>query len=391
MLNPFSSCWLGSKKQNDICDAIVRGEELRKTIHTQLELTGNRPSGFDYLRLSLAIAIIVWHSISVSYGQPAEVPFWTGSARPVIFFLVPSFFALSGFLVASSLEKNDLSVFVLHRVIRIYPALALEVMLSAFIFGPLLTELPLREYFSDRTFWSYLLNATGYIHYVLPGVFVNNPTPFYVNLQLWTVPLELRCYVAITVLGLFRVYRAPRLAGYLLVLILFALAASYLWRGFPMIGSRPSVALVVMAFLFGASLYFLRAVIVYSWSVFAIALVLSWVLMMFAETQLFAAVTVAYVTVFIGLQNPPHNLFSRLADYSYGVYLYGYPVQQTFAYLFPSTREWYTNSILSVGATLVIAAISWHCVEAKVLANRRAITNAFLAIRSRGIQLMRSN
>jgi peptidoglycan/LPS O-acetylase OafA/YrhL len=362
---------------------------LRKTIQTQLEDTGNRPSGFDYLRLSLAIAIIVWHSISVSYGQPAEAAIWSGNFRPVIFFLVPSFFALSGFLVASSLERNDLSVFVLHRIIRIYPALALEVMLSAFILGPLLTELPLKEYFSDTIFWSYLLNATGYIHYLLPGVFVNNPSPKYVNLQLWTVPLELRCYVAITVLGFFKVYRAPRLSGFLLLLILFGLAASYLWRGFPPIGGRPSAALVVMAFLFGASIYFLRAVIVYSWSLFVFALILSWVLMSFAETQLFAAITVAYVTVFIGLLNPAHSLFSRLADYSYGVYLYGYPVQQTFAYLFPSTRDWYINSVLSVGATLVIAAISWHCVEARVAANRRAITNAFLAIKSRSIQLMR--
>lgn len=367
-----------------------RGLELvlQRTIQTQLTLANNRPSGFDYLRLSLAIAIIVWHSITVSYGQVVEGAIWISAFRPLPYFLVPSFFALSGFLVASSLEKNSLSVFVLHRVIRIYPALALEVMLSALILGPMITELPLREYFSDSVFWSYLLNATGYIHYYLPGVFLDNPARGYVNIQLWTVPLELRCYVAITILGFFKAYRAPRLMALLLVLILVVLELRYVWQGFPPLGYRPTGSITVLAFLFGANIYFLRRYIPFNWYVFGIGIVLSWLLMSFVETQLLAAIPVAYVTVFIGLLNPAHSLYSRLADYSYGVFLYGFPVQQTVAYLFPGTREWYANSILSLLATFIIAAMSWHLVEAKMLANRRAITDAFLATRNRGLRLI---
>lgn len=361
---------------------------MQRTIQTQLALANNRPSGFDYLRLSLAIAIIVWHSIPVSYGQAVEGAIWVSAFRPLPYFLVPSFFALSGFLVASSLEKNDLDVFVLHRLIRIYPALALEVFLSALILGPMLTELPLREYFSDSIFWSYLLNATGYIHYYLPSLFLNNPAPRYVNLQLWTVPLELRCYIAITVLGFFKAYRAPRLMGLLLVLILLARAISYLWTGLPPIGHRPTGFVTVMAFLFGANIYFLRQFIPFNWYMFGIGIALCWLLMSFAETQLLAAIPVAYVTVFMGLLNPAHSLYSRLADYSYGVFLYGFPIQQTIAYLFPGTREWYANSILSLFAALIVAAMSWHLVEARMLANRRAITDAILAAKNRGLGLI---
>ena len=360
-----------------------------KTIQNQLALVQNRPSGFDYLRLTLAIAIIVWHSNLVSHGYSAEGAFWSSAWRPLPFFLVPSFFALSGFLVASSLERNELFVFVLHRVVRIYPALVLEVVLSALILGPLITELPLASYFSDPLFWKYWLNVPGFIQYELPGVFTTNPLPNTVNLQLWTIPFELKCYALITGLSLFRIHRAPRMMAALLVFAMIFMATSYLWRGFEPVTSRPPGSIVVLAFLFGANIYFLRELIPFNRYAFGVSAVLFWGLSSYSETQMLSTLPVAYVTVYLGLLNPRHTQFSRMADYSYGIYLYGFPVQQAVAYLFPGTREWYLNSAFSILPAIALGALSWHLVEVKILEKRRSITQACLEVRDRARLLVR--
>ena len=144
--------------------------------------------------------MIVWHSVAVCYGGVIQAEFFGGPLRPLLYSIVPAFFALSGFLVASSLERNKIPQFVTLRIMRIFPALVVEVFISALVIGPLLTTFTWRMYFSDHQFFTYFLNVIGYIHYRLPGVFINLPASGYVNLQLWTVPLELDCYLILTAL-----------------------------------------------------------------------------------------------------------------------------------------------------------------------------------------------
>ena len=177
------------------------------TLQSQLYLVRNRPTGFDYLRLILALSIIVWHSITICYGPLAEAYFWTGPPRPIVYLLLPSFFALSGFLVAGSLERHNVLEFLTLRITRIFPALAVEVLISALVIGPLLTTVTWRAYFSSYEFRSYLLNLLGNIHFFLPGLFIDNPTPKYVNAQLWTVPIELYCYVFLTASAMFGIVK----------------------------------------------------------------------------------------------------------------------------------------------------------------------------------------
>jgi peptidoglycan/LPS O-acetylase OafA/YrhL len=172
------------------------------SIAERLDATKGRPTGFDYLRIILALGVIVAHAFPLSYGiqyayQLERTPLGGFQA-----WIVPMFFALSGFLVAGSLERNPIGVFVGLRVIRIAPALAVEVTLSALLLGPLLTTVPLAHYFADPKFRSYFLNMLGDIHYLLPGVFHSNPYPDIVNGQLWTVPVELRCYITLTILAI---------------------------------------------------------------------------------------------------------------------------------------------------------------------------------------------
>src|ERR1700761_7226647 len=122
-------------------------------------------------------------------------------------FLLPMFFALSGFLVAGGHERsNTLITFFGLRIFRIMPALTVEVLLSALILGPLLTTVTRTDYFVNPEFWSYFLNVIGGIHYYLSGVFLANPVTV-VNGQLWTVRWELVCYIVLAVLAIAGIFQ----------------------------------------------------------------------------------------------------------------------------------------------------------------------------------------
>ena len=137
------------------------------------------------MRLGLACSIVGLHTILTGQGIPADVDLATGPWRPFLRLILPMFFALSGFLVGSSLERcRTLGMFLGLRAIRIYPALIVEVILSAFILGPLVTTFQLGDYFHDPLFRQYLLNAVGDVHFTLPGIFASNPLPNVMNGQL---------------------------------------------------------------------------------------------------------------------------------------------------------------------------------------------------------------
>ena len=115
-----------------------------------------RPSGSDYVRIELATGVIWLHSIEVTSGMDAALANWSSWARPLVGVILPMFFALSGFLVAGSLERNKSMIsFLGLRVIRLMPALAVEIILSAIIFGPIFADFTLANYYDDARFWQF--------------------------------------------------------------------------------------------------------------------------------------------------------------------------------------------------------------------------------------------
>ena len=77
-------------------------------------------AGFDYLRIGLALAVLVWHSDILSTGSAALYHArWSGPFRFLLAVILPMFFALSGFLVAGSLARTRLHQFVALRALRL--------------------------------------------------------------------------------------------------------------------------------------------------------------------------------------------------------------------------------------------------------------------------------
>jgi peptidoglycan/LPS O-acetylase OafA/YrhL len=75
---------------------------------------------------------------------------------------------------------------------------------------------------------------------------------------------------------------------------------------------------------------------------------------------------VAYTTVALGMSTPPRTFLINTGDYSYGIYLDAFPIQQAYVHL-ATLPEWRLNIVFALPITVFFAAFSWHCVEKHVL------------------------
>ena len=358
------------------------------TLDERFKSTKGRSSGFDYIRVVLALGVICWHVRVTSYGDRDPGIQYDSLADfvllPFAIFILPMFFSLSGFLVAGSLERcKTFLMFLGLRVLRIAPALAVAVLLSALVLGPLLTTLPLRAYFADPELHAYFLNMVADIHYLLPGVFVSNPFPL-VNGQLWTIPYELACYVALVIMAATGIFQR-RWWLFLSLMAFYAaqVANSILRANDQMKGAGGST--LVMSFVAGLVIYRYRDKIPLSRRLFLLACAVSVALILVPNGVRFAALPIAYVTIYLGLQNPRRSKLVLSGDYSYGLYIYGFLTQQALMAISPALREWYWNLLLAIPCATAIAVGSWWLVERPALAQRKRLSRLeawYLAVRA---------
>ncbi len=329
--------------------------------------------GFDFVRLALALSVVTFHGFQLSYGRNwSEGPF----LAPVML-IVPAFFALSGFLVAGSMLRNSsVRNFLVFRSLRIVPALGAEIALSALILGPLVTEAPLSAYFSDPLFVDYFTNVIGIIRYRLPGVFLGNPLSGVVNGQLWTVPSELHCYVVLAVLMVLRLSSRPRLMlGIFLLLAVAECLTALLPNHHYTFKVLNSQELLVLCFLCGVVFQLWKdrvpsSRLLFGASIVAYVAVVCWLP---ALSFILGSVSATYFVVYLGMQRIPRIPVLMDGDYSYGIYLYSFPIQQTVIWACPDWRTWYFNLLVSVPLTILFAAGSWHWLEKPVLSLRKRL------------------
>ena len=354
-----------------------------RSFDDRLNEVGGFGPGFDLVRLVLCYEVLVWHCWVIGAGsvEPGK-----GSLIWIPFeLMVPMFFALSGFLVAGSSLRLAPPAFLINRGLRIFPALWAAVLLAALVVGPVMTVLPLRDYFSDRQFFGYLLNLAAITRYPLPGVFGGEA----VNGSLWTVPFEIGCYLIMAsavVLGLSKrggLYLGVALAWLIAAVIFHAMGfppdAPSLTQKALRFGLGLQGSLLVPYFLTGAALYHLRAHIPWDWRIaagFVLALVyaslfidgLTW-----SKTPLLALIALVpsvYLVPYFGLLRLPRPPGFRRGDYSYGVYVCHFPIVMAFNEIW-HFADWRLLLLASVLPVTVFAMASWHWIEAPILAQRK--------------------
>src|SRR3954464_3664915 len=156
-----------------------------------------RANNFDALRFWAALAVLWSHSFPITLGaqypQPlASVSFGqTNLGRVAVAF----FFVISGYLITRSFERSRSTwSFVRARALRIMPGLIVVLIAVAFVLGPLVTSIPLHDYFTSSAPYRYVITQASFSgHAELPGVFDRNPVA-HANDSLWTLRYEVACY-----------------------------------------------------------------------------------------------------------------------------------------------------------------------------------------------------
>jgi peptidoglycan/LPS O-acetylase OafA/YrhL len=322
-----------------------------------------RYPNFDFLRLGAALSVLFSHAFLIAEGNQQREPLVMLSGSQGIFGLlgVFVFFTMSGFLVTQSFESSRAPLrFLTARLLRIYPALVICLALCVLVLGASVTTLPLDEYLRHPDTWRFLRAnlLMQSFDQSLPGVvFVDNAVGTVVGGCFWSLRFEIYCYLMVLALGTLRLLDQR---SAVLVLII-GLAASYFdWFG--------GFGWLLPYFAIGMVMYYLTRSRQPSGAL-AIAAALGIVATVFLGQMLFAfALLGGYLTIYLATSGRivlPRA--GRYGDLSYGLYIYGWPVESMVAHAYGGAATWWQVFLIGTAISLLLAFLSWHLVERPAL------------------------
>jgi peptidoglycan/LPS O-acetylase OafA/YrhL len=328
-------------------------------------------NNFDAVRLAAALCVVVSHQFALNgLHEPTLL-----NVHSLGGFGVLVFFSVSGYLVAQSWTADPQVLrFAARRLLRIWPGLAAVVLLSTFVWGPLVSPLPWREYLRQPQIPDYLHNLLFDMRGGLPINFVGNALPFAVNGPLWTIPLELKCYVVLAVLGMSGLLRWKWLVAGLTAAVAArygiveargdALASNMGWtleQHFLLEFGLFFAAGVLLQYFFTGSASRLLAILGLCWVAGLASIQLA--------RPLFGLLLIVPCTVIwiATASTPVLRRSGRFGDLSYGLYIFAFPVQQTLVWLNHGRLPWAPLFLVTLVACFAIAFVSWHVVEKRAL------------------------
>lgn len=330
-------------------------------------------NNFDLLRLAFSAMVIVAHSPEIKDANRSREMLTSlfgtltlGEAAVI------GFFVISGFLVVQSYERSrSVREYLLKRVLRIYPAFLVASFICFVVVGPLAGG-PLPRLFStetaDAVFNAIMLQPTR-----APGAFPGSIFYTHVNISMWTIAYEFRCYLLVIAIGAAGLFRR-RAVMLWLTAAFFAISLAPITaeipRGWVFVTGGWESADFFAAFFTGALFYLFRDRIAYR-PVFVALAALALLGLMFVPFLARTAATVlgAYILFWFALR-VRSSFLDRITpreDISYGLYLYGWPVQILVIYSFPNISPWaVTVAALPLAASL--GWLSWRFIEGPSLA-----------------------
>lgn len=324
-------------------------------------------NNLDLIRLLFATFVIYGHSFALnpSPQMGSDIIFnLTGWYAGNI--AIKGFFLISGFLVTSSISYHRSAVtYVISRVCRIWPALLMTILVTALVLGPLVTKLSLGEYLLDDGVWNYIWKTATFQNwggqalgdFDLPGVFNNNAYPNNVNAPLWSINAEVFAYFIVLfafLTGSIKRYPAIIILG--LIVVDSLLPEKFLFYWLPQ--TSPDFSALPFCFAFGSVMSIFKKHITFNvYSILAI-LMLKYFLGGSLITPLLNY-TMLFFLIFLCASSQFARKLALPYDISYGVFLYGWPIQQTIAYLFP---DWAHMQSLSVSLVLSFIAGYFSCI-----------------------------
>jgi len=337
--------------------------------------TNSRDNNFNLIRFIAASLVLFSHSFALSLGGSEFEPLKTTIGMTWGMIAVDVFFITSGFLITNSfLTRNKLLSYAWARLLRIYPALIVATVFCVLVLGVWFTKHTIYEYIMDTQTHKYFVkNSTLFFgtSYSLPGVFIETPFKSTVNGSIWTLPYELKMYVILAVILCFVTYMSKwikflTIKNALLVIGVFSVGL-HLFNHFHTIFSANFVRFFSMFFIGSAFFTWSDKVVLSSkFAIFGLPLLIIVSInkdIFFVIYNLLLPFLVFYLAY---IPSGKIRKFNRIGDYSYGIYIYAFPVQQSIAATIPNVSV-STMIILSFIVTLFLAILSWHLIEKRFL------------------------
>src|SRR5262245_34945963 len=336
-----------------------------------------RRNNFDALRFGLATAVIWSHCYALA-GRPMDPVFRLTGQIDAGSLAVEAFFILSGFLITQSWDGDPhVRDFTVKRALRLVPALLAALVFGAFVVGPLASRAPLATYVSSFDTWAHFGSIALHRYLASPLLFANNPVPNQLNASLWSLRYEILCYGIVALLG--SVGARWTVASALLLAAGVAGEALTSWTGVGT-GVPAMLARLTACFFGGSLLYALRRRVPFSSLLALVAFLTLAAGAMLGGFRLLFPIAGSYLLLFIACWPAvPLQRFGRYGDFSYGLYVFAYPIQQSivqWAGAFISMPAFFA---LAFAPSLTLAVLSWHLIEKRALARkprRRSATAA---------------
>lgn len=351
--------------------------DRRRTLADMLNPADN---SFGVLRLAMALAVVVSHSYYLTTGiEDVSEPLHALTGYTLGQHAVQVFFILSGILVTQSLFRGGVTAFLKARALRIFPGLAVCVLLTAMVLGPAVSSLSPGAYFSSPVLASYLVQTlslkTGLAP--LPGVFAGNPAGDVVNSSVWTLKYEVGCYLALAGLGgLALMIGRVRLVG----LTALGLFVMLIMVDRPNLANQSSTLQTVQYFVLffgtGVLAYAARNVLPIHFGGVALTSLVAVATNGTGWAEVGQSLFLCYAAIWAAtFRFGPLRAITNRIDCSYGVYLYGVPVAQTLLVASPGLGA-SALIALTVPPVMALAALSWLIVEKPALALRHRRSEA---------------
>lgn len=319
-------------------------------------------NNFDFIRVLLAFIVFVGHLGALS--DSGQLEFLTHSPVEVAVF---SFFIVSGFLIARSYERSSsLKSYIKKRINRIVPAYLLVVFLCTVLLS-LVSTLPLSDYFGNVQVYKYFFWNSIFMNFMapsLPGVFGNEA----VNGALWTLKIEMCFYFAVPLI--FLLFGKNNKYRDISLIVLYFLSLVFL-NYFEMAGK-----ISMSKQLPGSLCYFIGGMlgyfhfdkfIKYKNILFLIAIITVWIDLIL-HIKLFSPIMISIIVLYIAYSLKFLNNFGKYGDFTYGIYIFHFPIIRVFATLGLFAN--YNPFFMSFVCMLVVIGVgiaSWHLYEKKFL------------------------
>ena len=330
-------------------------------------------NNFDFLRVVFAFTVAFAHLIELSdleILKPLKIYFNTRLA-------IDGFFIVSGFLIAKSFENSKtIKEYIIRRAKRIIPAYAVVILVSALFFSAISTS-SLSEYFSNIQFWKYLtanLSFQNYLEPCLPGVFETNKFCA-VNGALWTIKVEEAFYLLVPLFYWF--VRSKKFNFYLLIVIVYLLSVFYYMYFLSIDNYRIAKQLPgALAFFATGIVFYKNFSLLQKWKDYIIipCLILFVLEHYILKTQILKPISFGIMVFYIAYSFRFLNNFGKYGDFTYGIYIYHFPIIQLFVFLGLFNK--YPPLIICTSVlmlTLLLAILSWYLIEIPYLSKSRRL------------------